>query len=248
MGYFVKINSKTTRKYEEVGSSSFKNLKGFLKSLRFQKTTYIGSEVVKETFFDTPEHLLSRSGIVLSKFEEGKNIFFKVENTAFLSKVLNKLEKEVYIHKVGIADKLSDHAFYIKDGITALFSTPFSIDLENVINNSNPNLIITTKSKIYKIVSGSGMRVSLAEEYTNIKNLETKRIYNIQGLTIKLDSENVPLFLDEFDKFNELLQRNCKEFLETNENQFDFANNVTKPIVIEPKQKKDKKKTKKNND
>lgn len=242
MGYFVKINSKTTKKYEKAGTTSFKNLHGFLKSLRFQKTSYLGKEVLKETYYDTPEHLLSRSGIVLSKFDEGKNIFFKVENAAFLSKMLNRLEKEIFIHKIGIQDKLEDHAFYIKDGITALFSTPFSIDLENVINNAKPNLVVTTKAKIYRIVSGSGMRVGLAEEKTNIKNLETKRTYNIEGLTVKLDSENVPLFLDEFNKFNEILQRNCKEYLETNENQFDFARNVTKPIVVEPKEKKKPKK------
>ena len=189
--------------------------------------------------------MLSRSGIVLSRFEEGKNIFFKVENTAFLSKVLNKLEKEVYIHKIGYNDKLSDHAFYIKDGITALFSTPFSIDLENVINNAVPNLIIITKAKIFSVVSGTGMRVSIAEEKTSIKNLETKRTYAVQGLSVKLDSENISLFLEEFNKFNEVLQRNCKEFLEINENQFDFAREVTKPIVIEPKQKKNKEKKKK---
>ena len=245
MSYFVKINSKITRKYEEAGIAGFKNLRGFLKSLRFQKTLYLGSEVVKETYYDTPDHLLSRSGIVLSKFEEGKNIFFKVENTAFLSKVLNKLEKEVFVHKIGIQDSLSDHAFYIKDGITALFSTPFSIDLENVINNANPNIIVTTKAKIYNIISGTGMRVSLAEESTNIKNLETRRTYNVSGLTVKLDSENISLFLDEFNKFNELLQRNCKEFLEINENPFDFARNVTKQIVIEPKPKKKPEKKKK---
>ena len=242
MGYFVKIDSNITRKYEEVGSSSFKNLLGFLNALHFQKTTYIGKDIAKETFFDTPEHLLARGGIILSKFEEGNNVLFKVENTAFLSKVLNKLEKEVYIHKIGYADKLSDHAFYLKDGITALFTTSFSIDLENVINNSIPNLIITTNAKIYSVVSGSGMRLRVALEKVKIKNLETKRSHKMQGITIKLDSENVSLFIDEFNKFNDLLQKNCKEYLITKQNQYDYAKNVTKPIVIATKEKVKKKK------
>ena len=240
MGYFVKINSALTRKYDEVGSKSFKNLLGFLKYLKFQKTDYIGKDVVKETYYDTPEHLLNKAGIVLSKFEESSNILFKVENTAFLSKVLNKLEKEVYIHKVGIQDNLSDHAFYLKDGITALFTTSFSIDLENVINNCLPNIVVTTNAKIYRVASGSGMRISIALEKINIKNLETRRVYNTQGITIKLDNKNVDLFLDEFNKFNDLLKKNCKEFLETTENQFEYVQNVTKPIVIEPKKKKEK--------
>lgn len=245
MGYFVKINTEITKKYELVGEGNFKNLLGFIGSLRFHKISYLGSDIAKEVYYDTPEHLLNKSGIVLSKFEEGTNAFFKVENTAFMSKVLDKIGKEVFVHKIGYNDTLIDHAFYVKDGITALYTTSFSIDLENVLSNAVPKLEIVTSAKVYNIASGTGMRVDLALEEKRIKNLETKRTNKSKGITIRLKNENFAVFLPEFNELNKLLQRNCKEYLEIKENQFDYASNVTKPIIPKPKEKKNKDKAKK---
>lgn len=247
MGYFVKINNDTTKKYEAVSGSAFKNFLGFAKGFKFQKLTRVGSDIAKETYYDTPAHLLNKSGIVLSKFEEGKNVFFKVENASFLSKVLNKLEKEVFVHKVGAGDKLADHAFYIKDGITSMFTTAFSIDLENVIKSAEPKMEVVINADIYQLASGTGMRAKLALETKVIRNLETKRKYEVRGLTIRLENDNTKLFIDDFNKFNELLQRNCKEFLEVNENQFDFATKVTKALPPKIKEKKTKDQKKKEN-
>lgn len=245
MGYFVKINTEITKKYELVGEGDFKNLLGFIGSLRFHKISYLGSDVAKEVYYDTPEHLLNKSGVVLSKFEEGTNAFFKVENTAFMSKVLDKIGKEVFIHKIGYNDTLSDHAFYVKDGITALYTTSFSIDLENVLSNAVPKLEIITTAKVYNIASGTGMRVDLALEERRIRNLETKRTNKSKGITIRLKNENRSVFLTEFNNLNTLLLRNCKEFVEIKENPFDYASNVTKAIVHQPKEKKNKEKAKK---
>lgn len=244
MGYFVKVDTNTTRHYEAVSQTASKHFLDFCKHLKFQKVVRLGKDVARETYYDTPAHLLNKSGIVLSKFQEGNNCFFKVENASFMSNVLKKLQKEVFVHKVGANDKLSDHAFYLKDGITSLFSTAFSIDLENVIKTATPKLEIETVANIYQLTSGTGMRAKFALEKKTIKNLETKRKYSVEGLTIKLESDNTKIFLDDFDNFNNLVQKNCKEFLPVEENQFDFATKVTKPIVPKPKEPKKKKKDK----
>ncbi len=245
MGYSVKINSKTTKTYEAVSKTAFKNFLGFAKGMNFQKLIYAGKTVAKETYYDTPAHLLNKSGVVLSKFQEGSTTFFKVENSAYLSKVLNKMQKEVFVHKVGANDKLIDHAFYIKDGITSLFSTSFSIDLENVIKNASPKMEVTVKADVYQLISGTGMRARIALEQKKVVNFETKRKFKVSGLTIKMENDNLDLYFKDFEKFNTLLQKNCKEFLLVDENQFDFATKVTKalpPKVKEPKDKKAKKK------
>lgn len=247
MGYSVKINSVTTKKYEAVSVTAFKNFLGFAHGLKFQKMSKIGRDFAKETYYDTPAHLLNKSGIVLSKFEEGKNVFFKVENASFLSKVLNKMEKEIFVHKVGAGDKLSDHAFYIKDGITSMFTTAFSIDLENVIKSAEPKMEVSIVADIYQLASGTGMRAKIALETKTIRNLETKRRYIVQGLTIRLENDNTKLFINDFNKFNELLQRNCKEFMLVDENQFDFATKVTKALPPKVKEKKTKDQKKKEN-
>lgn len=243
MGYYVQINNQTTKKYETVDDKAFKYFLDFTSALKFQKLNYIGSDFCKETYFDTPAHLLTKAGIILSRLEEGKNVFFKVESTASLSKVLNKLNKEVFVHKVGFNDKISDHAFYIKDGITSFYSNPFSIDLENIINSSVPNLEVSIHAQIYELVSGTGMRARIALENKNVKNFETKRKYKVKSITIKLDS-NPEVYLKEFSDLDALISKSCKTIMSIDENQFDWAIKVTKPIVAKPKEKQKKKEDK----
>ena len=102
-------------------------------------------------------------------------------------------------------------------------------------------MTIEIKSDIYQIVSGTGMRAKLALENKYIKNLETKRKFKVQGMTIKMENENLALFLPDFEDFNKLIQKNCKEFLLIDENQFDFAQKVTKALPAKVKLTKEEK-------
>lgn len=240
MGYYVKINNTITKKYEAVDEKAFKNFLNFANGLKFQKLNFIDGDACKETYYDTPAHLLTKSGIILSRFEEGSNVFFKVETAKSLSQILNKLNKEVFVHKVGFNDKLSDHSFYIKDGITSLYSTPFSVDLENIINNAVPIMMVTINAQVYELISGTGMRIRIALENKQAKNFETTRKYNVQSMTIKLEG-NTELYLSEFNEFNKLIQKNCKNFLLIDESQYEWALKVTKPIIVEKKPKEKKK-------
>ncbi len=239
LGYYVQINNQTTKKYETLDEKAFKNFLDFASGLKFQKMNYVGADFCKETYFDTPAHLLTKAGVILSRFEEGKNVFFKVETSASLSKMLNKLKKGVFVHKVGHTDKISDHAFYIKDGITSLYSNQFSIDLENIINSSVPTIEVAIQAQIYELISGTGMRTRIALENKTAKNFETKRKYKVQSITIKLES-NPEVYLKEFENLDSLISKNCKTIMSINESQFDWAFKVTKPIVIIPKEKQKK--------
>ena len=241
MGYYVKINNETTKKYEAVSDNAFKNFLNYARGLKFQKLNFVDGDTCHETYYATPAHLLSRSGIILSRFEEGNNVVLKVETATSLSKVLNKLDKEVFVHKIGYGDKLSDHAFYVKDGITSLYSTQFSVDLENVINSAVPTIDVAINAQVYEIIGGTGMRARLALENKTVKNYETKRIYKVQSMTIKLENQNSRLYLDDFAQLNAQIQKNCKDFMLIDENQYDWAVKVTKPIVIQPKVKEKKK-------
>ena len=243
MGYYVKINTETTKKYEAVDEKAFKNFLSFANGLKFQKLNYIDGDNCKETYYDTPAHLLTKSGIILSRFEEGSNVFFKVETAKSLSKSLNKLNKEVCVHMVGYGDKLSDHAFYIKDGITSLYSTPFSVDLENIINSAVPTMGVVIFAQVYELVSGTGMRARVALENKQVRNFETNRKYKVQSMTIKLEG-NVELYKNDFLEFNNLIQKNCKDLIPIDESQYDWAVKVTKPIIIEKKPKEKKKQVK----
>ena len=240
MGYYVRVNNKTTKKYEAVDEKAFKNFLAFARGLKFQKLNYVDGDNCKETYYDTPAHLLTKSGIILSRFEEGSNVFFKVETATSLSKILNKLNKEVFVHKVGYGDKLSDHAFYIKDGITSLYTTPFSVDLENIINSAIPTMEVVINAQVYEVVSGTGMRARVALENKQVRNFETNRKYKVQSMTLKLTG-NTELYANDFNEFNDLIQKNCKDLMPIDESQYDWAVKVTKPIIIEKKPKEKKK-------
>jgi len=232
MGYQIRINNALTKKYEAVNSVAFSKFLAFAQGLKFQKLYYLGKDTCTETYYDTANHLLNHTGIILSRVKENDNIFFKVEGTSSLSEVLNKIGKEVFVHKVGENDNLTDHGFYIKDGITSLFQRTFSIELENVIKNAEPKMEIKINADIYDIVSGTGMRGKLALENKVVINFETNRTYSVQSLTVKLES-NPDAYLDEFENLNQLIQKNCKDFILVDEDQFDWANKVTKEVTKE---------------
>ena len=144
------------------------------------------------------------------------------------------------MHKVGYSDKLCDHAFYIKDGITSLYTTPFSVDLENIINSAVPTMEININAQVYEVVSGTGMRARVALENKQVRNFETNRKYKVQSMTLKLEG-NTELYANDFNEFNDLIQKNCKDLMPIDESQYDWAVKVTKPIIIEKKPKEKKK-------
>ena len=51
-------------------------------------------------------------------------------------------------------------------------------------------------------------------------------------------------YLEEFDRFNNAIQKYCKEFIVVNDNNFEHAKNVTKKIVVPKLTKEEKKKQK----
>ena len=59
-------------------------------------------------------------------------------------------------------------------------------------------------------------------------------------MTLKLTG-NTELYANDFNEFNDLIQKNCKDLMPIDESQYDWAVKVTKPIIIEKKPKEKKK-------
>lgn len=242
MGKFVNKQSVGIVKYEAIIKNSFSKVLRLSQILKFYKFQFVENSQSSETFYDTPNDLLYNAGIVLSKVQEGSRVFFKVEQSAYLAKNFKHSSTKIFVHKIGPKDKLTDHAFYLVDGIRGLYSTSFSIDLEHVIKNAIPKITIQTNSIVYKVISGSGFRCYMAHEQILYKNFITKKKYRSQGMTIKhIGPEQ---YLDEFNKFNASVEKHCKEFLVIHDNTFEHASKVTKKIIV-PKLTKEEKKKKK---
>ncbi|MBQ3494600.1 MAG: hypothetical protein IJA69_04210 [Clostridia bacterium] len=240
MGKFVQKQNFGVEKYEAIIKNSFKKVLALGQVLKFYKFQFAGSLTSSETFYDTAGHILEKAGIILSRIQERDRVFFKVEQSAYLKKTFKHTTSKIFTHKVGAKDSIKDHAFYLVDGIRGLYSTSFSVDLENVIKNAVPTITISTKADVYKVISGTGFRCYMAHEEIVYKNFETKKKYQSQGMTIKhLGPEQ---YLDEFNEFNKAVQKHCKEFLVVHDNTFEHAKNVTKKIEVPKLTKEEKKK------
>ncbi len=237
MGKFVELQKYDIVKYEALTDKPFAKILSLENKLKFYRFQFVGPVRASETFYDTPNDILYKAGIVLSRIQEDDRVFFKVEQVSSLK---SKTQK-VFSHKVGVKDTIKDHSFYLVDGIRAMFNTPIYIDLENVIKNAVPKISISIMANVYKIISGSGFRAYMCLETQKYENFETKRQHKSDGMTIKLDGPTQ--YLPEFNSFNDNIKKYCKEFIEVNDNVYEHAKKLTKKV--DTKQiKLDKKKAK----
>lgn len=226
MGKFVTIDNSNIVKYEAITDKPFGQILALEHILKFYKFQFFGVTKTSEVFFDTPNDLLNKAGVTLSKIQENDRAFFKVCQMTLDNKV--KSTQRLFSHRIGPKDKLTDHSFYLVDGIRGIYSSPFYIDLEHVISNAVPKISISTSANVYKVISGTGFRALMTLETTVFENFETKRKHNVCGLTVKLDSPEQ--YEPEFKEFNQKITKYCKNFLEVNDNTFEHAKVVTQSI------------------
>ena len=233
MGKFVELVNNDVVKYEALTSKPFDKVFALERILKFYKFQFFGSVKSSEVFYDTPNDLLYKAGVVLSRVQEDDRVFFKVAQAA--NSNLKTNTQKVFSHKIGLRDTIKDHSFYLVDGIRGLFNTPFSIDLENVVKNSIPKISVTINANVYKVISGSGFRAFMCHEDIHYENHESKRQQKANGMTIKLSGPEQ--YMPEFKEFNKAIQKHCKEFVLVHENLYEHSKKITKKI--DPKQAKE---------
>lgn len=248
MGNFVSVTKDGIRNYIGLTSKPFSKVFEIEKKLNLHRFSYENAYNYQIIFYDTESNLLEKAGIILSKTIEPNKCFFKVERQTYLPKSFSKRKETVFIHEVGSKDKVMDHAFFLSDGIKSLFTIVFTIDLDNVLKNVVPKIVITAKVKNYKVLSGGGFKAKLKFQSNKIKNLTTKRIQEAQMLTVELDSSET--YMPAFLYFNEQINKTCKELIPFEESLYDYAHRVTKPLPektkitkIEKEKMKEKKKS-----
>lgn len=237
MGKFVSKLSAGTTRYDTITPHAFKKV---IETQKYLKTyTFVpeGRYTSSYTYFDTPENLLKRAGVLLYKsFEYGKH-YIKLEKTSNFAKISKFTEEQIYVQKAGPKDTPQDHAYFLIEAITTMFATQFNIDLENVIKAVVPKMIITSKGNTIKVFSGTGFKCNLILENCVYHNLETKRKVKKEEVIARLDSPTS--FLPEYKKFNDELTKFCKDIMIMPESRYDHSQNITKILIKQPKVKKD---------
>lgn len=194
------------------------------------------------TFYDTPDNLLTKTGILLYRTTENNENYFKMEKLSFLPSVSRIRKTELFMLKVARGDTPKHQAFYLINGITEMFSTHFYIDLENVIKAVVPKMHIDIVGKAYKGVRGDGFKCLVEFQKVTYKNLVTKKKFKNSELTVTQNcSQN---FDSSFEEFLITLERYCKDILPQKTTRYDLGMRMTqiseKPTIT----KEDKKKAK----
>lgn len=242
MGEFVAKYNWNRKHYIAITKHAFKKLLYFGSNLKAYTLRHVGRNVSTISYYDTPENLLQRTGILFYKtFENGK-YYFKLEKLSFIPKAFKKTDDQIFVHEIAQRDTPEEHALYLIDAITSMFSMQFRVDLENVIKAARPKLDIEITADVYKVFGGTGFKCDMALENVVYKNYETKRKVKGKEATFTLDS-NPQNYRKNYDDFLALVNKHCKDIIEMNESRYEHAKNITK--VLTPAKKKDLKQFKK---
>ena len=226
MGNFQTINLKGVKRYNVFQKKSFKKvleLYAYMPSYEFAGDR-VGYKT--ETFYDTKNNLLESAGIILCKVVDEGKAYLKIDREENLIENKTKDQRKLYIHQIGVNDSIEDNMYYIIDGITSLFSTNFSIDLENVIKNVEPKIKIKTKSTILKVLNGTGFKAEINMEEVKIKNLFKRKKAKTNLLIIEESSSKNNM--KDFEEFIVELEKRCKEITPTKETNYEMAKRMTR--------------------
>lgn len=227
-----RMESKSTigvKYYDVLSKKTFGDIAALDRRLPLYSFENQGGSRLRETYFDTPGKLLTRAGLTLCKVVEGNKACFIVEKQFSSSSrlTLTHREEKIFVQDIEPNDDVKKHMTSIIDGITSMFTTNFSVDLENVLKTVQPKLDILTRYSQLKVFSGNGFKGLINFEEVQFKNYETRK--NAERLMMKVQMTSSVAYLSTFDDFNKELQRLCKTIFEINDTKFQIAQRVTNP-------------------
>lgn len=228
------LSEEGINRYDILTNLAEKKILSNARFLSIDDFTLEGRNKYSIIYYDTPENLLTNAGILLYKTWEKGNHYFIVQRLSILPSTSKLRRNEIYKHKIDASDTPIMHSFYLINGIVSMFTTQFSIDLENVIKNVKPIIIVNIKGILYKIFSGTGFKANLSfEEVTYINCLNKRKKFN-KELSVELLATQT--FLPEFKKFIFLLEKYCKDIIPKKESRFNYAKRVTEMIPKKAKE------------
>ena len=201
-------------------------------------------EKIKKTFtyYDTPNHDLEKSNIVLYKTQIGKftelNMATEKINTTFRYTVRTNYKHFTKLIKP--YDRILKHKDFLINNFKAMFMSSINFDPEFLMQKLQVAYVIETTSMEYRSANVTGLKITYSfdqDTYTNFYNNQ-KATANI--LTIYQHSgENTN---EDFEDLISKLLRYLKELTPTKETKIMIARRMTIPKPIPVKNDKDDKK------
>lgn len=237
---FVMFNDKSKDKVLELNSFFGKYIMEF-------------EEKIKKTFtyYDTDNHDLQKSNIVLYKTQIGNftELNMATEKITSTYRFSMRTNFKHFTKQIKQHDTLMKHKDFLMDSFANMFLSSINFDSEFLMRKLKPVYQIKTVSTEYRSINVTGLKITYSFDEDIYTNNYTNTTTRAHILTIYQHSkENTdPAFEDLISK----LTRYCKELTPTKETKIMIARRVTIPkvepqkIVDTKDKKKDKNKQKK---
>ena len=203
-------------------------------------------EKIKKTFtyYDTPDHDLEKSNIVLYKTQIGKftelNMATEKINTNFKYTVRTNYKHFTKIIKP--YDKILRHKDFLVNNFKAMFMSSINFDPEFLMQKLQVAYVIETTSLEYRSANVTGLKITYSFDKDLYTNFYNKQKSNANILTIYQHS--APNTDEDFDDLISKLIRYLKELTPTKETKIMIARRMTATKIIPTN--KDNKTDKKN--
>ena len=198
-------------------------------------------EKIKKTFtyYDTPNHDLQRSNIVLYKTQIGNftelNMATEKVNSTFRYAVRTNYKH--YTKQIKPHDSILKHKEFLIDNFTNMFMSSINFDPEFLMRKLQVAYTIKTTSTEYRSLNVTGLKITYSFDQDIYTNHYNKHSVNANILTIYQHSaENTD---EDFENLIGKLSRYCKELTPTNDTKIMIARRMTiaktEPTLIDKK-------------
>ena len=213
----------------------------------FRKYTMGFEEKIKKQFiyYDTPEHDLQKSNIVLFKTIIGKfcELNFATEKISSTSYYTLKTK-----YKHFTTDQIKPHESPIKykdfliESFKSMFMSSLGFDPEFLFKRLRPMYLIETTSLEYRSTNITGLKITYSFDKDTYTNFENNIKANANILTIYQHSNETTN--QDFEDVINKLAHYCKELTPTSETKIMIARKFTKAKPTQPKNSKSNEKKK----
>ena len=209
----------------------------------FRKYTMAFEEKIKKRFiyYDTPEHDLQKSNIVLFKTIIGKTCELnfateKITSTSYYT--LRTKYKHFKTDEIKAHESPIKYKDFLIESFKSMFMSSLNFDPEFLLKRLRPMYLIETTSYEYRSTNITGLKITYSFDKDTYTNFENNVKANENILTIYQHSAEFTNA--DFEDVVEKLVHYCKELTPTNETKIMIARKRTRNAPEKPK-KADKK-------
>lgn len=179
------------------------------------------------TYYDTPNHDLEKSNIVLYKTQIGKfcelNMATEKVSTALRYNVRTNYKH--FTKQIKPLDRILKHKEFLIDSFKAMFLSSINFDPEFLMRKLQVSYVIETTSTEYRSVNMQGLKITYSFDQDTYTNHFSNLKVNANNLTIYQHSSQKTD--EDFDDLISKLTRYCKELTPTTETKIMIARRLT---------------------